>query len=131
MNKNSKRKDSIYFSPCAQVLSGVLRDLYHVLKHVVQNNRDDVTVLHAQLVLKELDDVMWRYIFPAQKLEKKIVVLSGVLRDLYHVLKHVVQHDRDDVTVLHAQLVLKELDDVMWRYIFPAQKLKKKIVVIP
>ncbi|XP_033898912.3 transport and Golgi organization protein 6 homolog isoform X3 [Acipenser ruthenus] len=58
-------------------------------------------------------------------------VLSDVLRDLYRVLKHVVQHDRDDVTVLHAQLALEELDDVMRRYIFPAQKLEKKIVVLP
>ncbi|MBN3276573.1 TNG6 protein, partial [Polyodon spathula] len=58
-------------------------------------------------------------------------VLSGVLRDLYRVLKHVVQHDRDDVTVLQAQLALEELDDVMRRYIFPAQKLEKKIVVLP
>ncbi|RXM97778.1 Transport and Golgi organization protein 6-like [Acipenser ruthenus] len=67
----------------------------------------------------------------SDKTPKRNQVLSDVLRDLYHVLKHVVQHDRDDVTMLHAQLVLKELDDVMWRYIFPAQKLEKKIVVIP
>uniref|UniRef100_A0A0E9WHY8 RNA polymerase II assembly factor Rtp1 C-terminal domain-containing protein n=2 Tax=Anguilla TaxID=7935 RepID=A0A0E9WHY8_ANGAN len=39
--------------------------------------------------------------------------------------------DRDDVTVLHAQLALEELDDVMKKFLFPAQKLEKKIVVLP
>ncbi|XP_041078406.1 transport and Golgi organization protein 6 homolog [Polyodon spathula] len=58
-------------------------------------------------------------------------MLSGVLRDLYRVLKHVLQHDLDDVTMIYAHLELEELDDVMWRYIFLAQKLEKKIVVIP
>lgn len=39
--------------------------------------------------------------------------------------------DPDDVAVLHAQLALEELDDVMRRFIFPEQKLEKKIVVLP
>ncbi|XP_069037352.1 transport and Golgi organization protein 6 homolog isoform X2 [Lepisosteus oculatus] len=58
-----------------EVLKDVLRDLYRTLKFVVQNDRDEVAVLHAQLALEELDDVMRRFIFPEQKLEKKIVVL--------------------------------------------------------
>ncbi|KPP67672.1 hypothetical protein Z043_113713 [Scleropages formosus] len=58
-----------------QVLGDVLLDLYRTLKWVVRSDSDDVAVLHAQLALEELDDVMRRFIFPAQKLEKKIVVL--------------------------------------------------------
>ncbi|CAB1460296.1 unnamed protein product [Pleuronectes platessa] len=58
-----------------QVLSEVLLDLYRALKWVLRSDPDDVTVLHAQLALEELDVVMRRFIFPEQKLEKKIVVL--------------------------------------------------------
>ncbi|XP_035011747.2 transport and Golgi organization protein 6 homolog [Hippoglossus stenolepis] len=58
-----------------QVLSDVLLDLYRALKWVLRSDPDDVTVLHAQLALEELDDVMRRFIFPEQKLEKKIVML--------------------------------------------------------
>ncbi|XP_034031600.1 transport and Golgi organization protein 6 homolog isoform X2 [Thalassophryne amazonica] len=58
-----------------QVLGDILLDLYRALKWVVRSDPDDVAVLHAQLALNELDDVMKRFIFPEQKLEKKIVVL--------------------------------------------------------
>lgn len=58
-----------------QVLSDVLLDLYRALKWVVRSDPDDVAVLHAQLALEELSDVMKRFIFPEQKMEKKIVVL--------------------------------------------------------
>lgn len=58
-------------------------------------------------------------------------VLSEVLLDLYRALKWVVRSDPDDVTVLHAQLALEELDSVTRRFIFPEQKLQKKIVVLP
>uniref|UniRef100_A0A3Q2ZLE9 Transport and golgi organization 6 homolog (Drosophila) n=1 Tax=Kryptolebias marmoratus TaxID=37003 RepID=A0A3Q2ZLE9_KRYMA len=61
---------------CPPVLSEVLLDLYRALKWVVRSDPDEVAVLHAQLALEELDDVMRRFIFPEQKLEKKIVVLS-------------------------------------------------------
>ncbi len=66
---------SLSLSLSLQVLSDVMLDLYRALKWVVRSDRDDVTVLHAQLALEELDDVMRRFIFPEQKLEKKIVVL--------------------------------------------------------
>ncbi|KAM9808169.1 LOW QUALITY PROTEIN: transport and Golgi organization protein 6 homolog [Neosynchiropus ocellatus] len=58
-----------------QVLTDVLLDLYRALKRVVRSDPDPVSVLHAQLALEELDLVMRRFIFPQQKLEKKIVVL--------------------------------------------------------
>nr|XP_019964576.1 PREDICTED: transport and Golgi organization protein 6 homolog [Paralichthys olivaceus] len=58
-----------------QVLSDVLLDLYRALKWVLRSDPDEVTVLHAQLALEELDGVMRRFIFPEQRLEKKIVVL--------------------------------------------------------
>uniref|UniRef100_A0A8P4KHJ4 Transport and golgi organization 6 homolog n=1 Tax=Dicentrarchus labrax TaxID=13489 RepID=A0A8P4KHJ4_DICLA len=63
--------------------------------------------------------------------DKSTQVLSDVLLDLYRALKWVVRSDPDDVTVLHAQLALEELSDVMKRLIFPEQKLEKKIVVLP
>lgn len=59
-----------------QVLSEVLLDLYRALKWVVRSDPDDVAVLHARLALEELDDIMRRFIFPEQKLQKKIVVLA-------------------------------------------------------
>uniref|UniRef100_A0A8C2LAT2 Transport and golgi organization 6 n=1 Tax=Cricetulus griseus TaxID=10029 RepID=A0A8C2LAT2_CRIGR len=58
-----------------EVLSDVLKDLYHLLKHVVRLEPDDVAKLHAQLALEELDEIMRNFLFPPQKLEKKIVVL--------------------------------------------------------
>lgn len=58
-------------------------------------------------------------------------VLSEVLLDLYRALKWVVRSDPDEVAVLHAQIALEELDAVMRRFIFPEQKLQKKIVVLP
>ncbi|XP_013871124.1 transport and Golgi organization protein 6 homolog isoform X2 [Austrofundulus limnaeus] len=58
-----------------QVLDEVLLDLYRALKWVVRSDPDQVAVLHAQLALEELDDIMRRFMFPQQKLEKKIVVL--------------------------------------------------------
>ncbi|XP_054476593.1 transport and Golgi organization protein 6 homolog isoform X2 [Anoplopoma fimbria] len=63
--------------------------------------------------------------------DKTTQVLSDVLSDLYRALKWVVRSDPDDVAVLHAQLALEEIDDVMRRFIFPQQKLEKKIVVLP
>lgn len=42
-----------------------------------------------------------------------------------------VRSDPDDVAVLHAKLALEELDNTMRRFIFPEQKLEKKIVVLP
>ncbi|XP_030646523.1 transport and Golgi organization protein 6 homolog [Chanos chanos] len=63
--------------------------------------------------------------------EKTTQVLGDVLLDLYRALKWVVRSDRDDVAVLHAQIALEELDDVMRKFIFPQQKLEKKIVVLP
>ncbi|XP_041851971.1 transport and Golgi organization protein 6 homolog isoform X2 [Melanotaenia boesemani] len=63
--------------------------------------------------------------------DKTTQVLSDVLLDLYRALKWVVRSDPDEVAVLHAQLALEELDDVMRRFIFPQQKLEKKIVVLP
>ncbi|XP_036399762.1 transport and Golgi organization protein 6 homolog [Megalops cyprinoides] len=63
--------------------------------------------------------------------ERTTQVLGDVLLDLYRALKWVVRSDRDDVAVVHAQLALVELDDVMKKFLFPEQKLEKKIVVLP
>ncbi|XP_043937963.1 transport and Golgi organization protein 6 homolog isoform X2 [Protopterus annectens] len=63
--------------------------------------------------------------------KKATEVLADVLRNLYRLLKFVVQTDRDEVCVLHAQLALEELDDIMRQLLFPQQKLEKKITVLP
>ncbi|XP_006027919.1 transport and Golgi organization protein 6 homolog [Alligator sinensis] len=63
--------------------------------------------------------------------ERATEVLRDVLRDLYRLLKWVVASEHDQVTVLHAQLALEELDDIMRRFLFPPQTLEKKIVVLP
>ncbi|XP_069612863.1 transport and Golgi organization protein 6 homolog isoform X3 [Ranitomeya imitator] len=58
-----------------EVLRDVLLELYRLLKYIVQCEKDSVSVLHAQLGLEELDGIMRAFLFPPQKLEKKIVVL--------------------------------------------------------
>uniref|UniRef100_A0A2K6F444 Transport and golgi organization 6 homolog n=1 Tax=Propithecus coquereli TaxID=379532 RepID=A0A2K6F444_PROCO len=63
--------------------------------------------------------------------QKATEVLRDVLKDLYHLLKHVVCVEPDDVAKLHAQLALEELDEIMKNFLFPPQKLEKKIVVLP
>ncbi|XP_032984767.1 transport and Golgi organization protein 6 homolog [Rhinolophus ferrumequinum] len=63
--------------------------------------------------------------------QKATEVLKDVLKDLYHLLKHVVHLEPDDVAKLHAQLALEELDEIMRNFLFPPQKLEKKIMVLP
>uniref|UniRef100_A0A673U112 Transport and golgi organization 6 homolog n=1 Tax=Suricata suricatta TaxID=37032 RepID=A0A673U112_SURSU len=63
--------------------------------------------------------------------QKATEVLRDVLKDLYRLLKHVVRLEPDDVAKLHAQLALEELDEIMRNFLFPPQKLEKKIVVLP
>lgn len=63
--------------------------------------------------------------------QKATEVLSDVLKDLYHLLKHVVRLEPDDVAKIQAQLALEELDEIMRNFLFPPQKLEKKIVVLP
>ncbi|XP_063801992.1 transport and Golgi organization protein 6 homolog [Pseudophryne corroboree] len=63
--------------------------------------------------------------------ERATEVLRDVLRDLYRLLRFVVQCESDAVSVLHAQLGLEELDTIMRALLFPPQKLEKKITVLP
>ncbi|XP_004431827.1 PREDICTED: transport and Golgi organization protein 6 homolog isoform X1 [Ceratotherium simum simum] len=63
--------------------------------------------------------------------QKATEVLRDVLKDLYHLLKHVVRLEPDDVAKLHAQLALEELDEIMRNFLFPPQKLEKKIIALP
>lgn len=56
-------------------------------------------------------------------------VLQDVLLELYNTLKHVYATDKDDVTRLHAQLALEELNSATLAYIFPRQNLVKQIYV--
>ncbi|XP_066541796.1 transport and Golgi organization protein 6 homolog [Hoplias malabaricus] len=101
--------------PLAQELSTCLTALIKTEKEA-EVRRAAVNVI--TLLLRGLSD-------------KTTQVLGDVLLELYRALKWVVRSDSDQVAVLHAQLALEELDDVMRRFIFPQQKLEKKIVVLP
>lgn len=59
-----------------QILDSVLKDVYRLLKHVMQVEKEDGVKLHVHLALNELDDLMKEQLFPKQKLEKKIKVLD-------------------------------------------------------
>nr|XP_020644009.1 transport and Golgi organization protein 6 homolog isoform X2 [Pogona vitticeps] len=63
--------------------------------------------------------------------QRALEVLQDVLLDLYRLLKSVVRCEEDEVTVLHAQLALAELDGIMRQFLFPPQSLEKKIEVLP
>ncbi|GCC16806.1 hypothetical protein chiPu_0020401 [Chiloscyllium punctatum] len=63
--------------------------------------------------------------------EKTFQILDEVLQDLYRLLKYVNQTDEDEVVVLHAQIALEELDHIVRRFLFPEEKLQKKIVILP
>ncbi|XP_067905052.1 transport and Golgi organization protein 6 homolog isoform X1 [Heterodontus francisci] len=63
--------------------------------------------------------------------EKTLQVMGDALRDLYRLLKYVIQADEDEVVVLHAQLSLEELDHIVRTFLFPEEKLQKKIVILP
>ncbi|KAL7878718.1 hypothetical protein AOLI_G00096920 [Acnodon oligacanthus] len=101
--------------PLAQELSSCLTALIKTEKEA-EVRRAAVHVI--ALLLRGLSD-------------KTTQVLGDVLLELYRALKWVVRTDSDEVAVLHAQLALEELDDVMRKFIFPQQKLEKKIVVLP
>uniref|UniRef100_A0A8C7E2M8 Transport and golgi organization 6 homolog n=1 Tax=Naja naja TaxID=35670 RepID=A0A8C7E2M8_NAJNA len=58
-------------------------------------------------------------------------VLRDVLLDLYRLLKFVGRCEQDEVTVLHAQLALEELDGLLRPLLFPPQTLQKKIEILP
>nr|XP_034974798.1 transport and Golgi organization protein 6 homolog isoform X2 [Zootoca vivipara] len=62
---------------------------------------------------------------------RAVEVLQDALLELYHLLKFVVRCEEDEVTVLHAQLALEELDGIMRELLFPRQTLEKKIEVLP
>ncbi|XP_039186897.1 transport and Golgi organization protein 6 homolog isoform X3 [Crotalus tigris] len=62
---------------------------------------------------------------------KAVEVLHDVLLDLYRLLKFVVRCEQDEVTVLHAQLALEELDGLLRQLLFPPQTLQKKIEILP
>ena len=59
-----------------QVLGDSLLDIYRLLKQVESSECDEVTQVHAQAALGELDTVMRTLLFPEQTLNKKITILD-------------------------------------------------------
>jgi hypothetical protein len=64
-----------YFAP--QILAESLKDLYRLLKITLQLEKDELVLLHGRLAMDELDTVVREFIFPEQKLEKKINIISA------------------------------------------------------
>lgn len=58
-------------------------------------------------------------------------VLSSTLKEIYQMLKIVESTDPDDVTRLHAQTALDELNNITREYLFPEPSFTKRIQVLP
>ncbi|KAJ7312187.1 hypothetical protein JRQ81_006549 [Phrynocephalus forsythii] len=103
-------------------LGPVVHEVASCLTAVVQTDREAVVrraAVHVVvLLLRGLSD-------------KAVEVLRDVLLDLYRLLKSVVRCERDDVAVLHAQLALAELESIVRQFLFPPQRLEKKIEILP
>lgn len=59
-----------------QILEYVIRDLFRALIHVYKTDRDDVTRLHAQLALDEINRLVRPSLEGSTKLEKHIGILG-------------------------------------------------------
>lgn len=59
-----------------QVLEFVMKDLYQLLKSIINLEKEEQVKLHANLALNELDNIMRETLFPKQNLTKKIRVLD-------------------------------------------------------
>ncbi|XP_006820404.1 transport and Golgi organization protein 6 homolog [Saccoglossus kowalevskii] len=103
-------------------ISSVIHEILNCISHVIKT--DDVNEVRRAAV-----HVIRQLLCGLQ--QESIEILEHVLKDMYGMLKYVVQHDKDDVTKLHAQLALEDLQGIMTAYIFPKQSLTKKITVLP
>ena len=63
---------------CMQVLGDSILDVYRLLKRVEGVERDELTRVHAQAALGELDSVMRTALFPEPNTrpQKKITILN-------------------------------------------------------
>lgn len=59
-----------------QVLEPILVPLYRALKRTYQLEKDDVTKLHAQLALQEIDSIVQDFLCPEPNFSKRIFVLD-------------------------------------------------------
>ncbi|XP_039280530.1 transport and Golgi organization protein 6 homolog [Nilaparvata lugens] len=59
-----------------QVLQPILVRLYRALKRTYQLDKDDVTKLHAQLALQEIDSIVQEFLCPPENFSKRIYVLD-------------------------------------------------------
>uniref|UniRef100_A0A146M944 Transmembrane and coiled-coil domain-containing protein 7 n=1 Tax=Lygus hesperus TaxID=30085 RepID=A0A146M944_LYGHE len=57
-------------------LQELVLELYRALKTVISTDKDDVTKLHAELALQELNSCTLNFLLPSQKMEKRIYVLD-------------------------------------------------------
>ena len=53
-----------------------LKDLYQILKSILYTETDDITRRYAETALEKLDDITQNFLFPKQRLEKKINILQ-------------------------------------------------------
>ncbi|RZF37769.1 hypothetical protein LSTR_LSTR016587 [Laodelphax striatellus] len=58
------------------------------------------------------------------------IVLEPILVPLYRALKRTYQLEKDDVTKLHAQLALQEIDSIVQDFLCPEPNFSKRIFVL-
>ncbi|KAG8144255.1 hypothetical protein E2320_001342 [Naja naja] len=103
-------------------LGSVVHELVSCLAAVVKTDREaEVRRAAVHVVVLLLRGLSTR----------AVEVLRDVLLDLYRLLKFVGRCEQDEVTVLHAQLALEELDGLLRPLLFPPQTLQKKIEILP
>ncbi len=65
-------------TPHTQVLGDSMREVYRLLKQVLDTERNELTRTHAMAALGELDIVMRNLLFPQPLLSKKITILDSL-----------------------------------------------------
>lgn len=98
----------------------VVGEILKVVANVVQCDESDeprrAAVLLVTLLLRGLDT-------------DAIKVLGGLLRDLYRSLRLLSEREKDEVTRIHAQLALDEVDSLTRAFLLPKLSNTKKIYV--
>ncbi|KAG8231899.1 hypothetical protein J437_LFUL011368 [Ladona fulva] len=59
-----------------KVLETILPEMYRTLKTVRDSDSDEIVKIHAQMALEEVNRITKEFLFPQQKLQKKIFVLD-------------------------------------------------------
>ncbi|KAF6215026.1 hypothetical protein GE061_009775 [Apolygus lucorum] len=98
-----------------------LVDVFQLLSSILQTDRQPeprrAAVMVVTLLLQGLG-------------EDTFSTLQDLVLELYRALKTVINTDKDDVTILHAELALQELKSCTLNFLMPSQKIEKRIYVL-